>query len=168
MRKFRYGIIAVIILLDQIVKLLVRNNMQIGDSIPIIGDFFSISYVSNTGGAMSSFEGNHLLLVVLPIVAIVFAVIYMEKHREAHCSLMLAIVLITGGGIGNLIDRLVFGYVTDFLDFTSIPLWDWVFNIADIAICVGCFVLMLYVLVFDKPDEPDKNTEVAGDADKQI
>lgn len=163
LRKYRYVIVAAIILLDQIAKVLVRNNMQIGDSIPVLGNFFSLTYVSNIGGAMSSFEGNIVLLVFLPIAAIAFAVFYMEKHAEAHWTLTAAIVLIASGGIGNLIDRLIFGYVTDFLDFTSIPFWNWVFNIADIAICVGCAVLVLYVLAFDKSE---KKTEVAGDADE--
>lgn len=165
MRSFRYVIIAVLIAADQITKLLIRSNMQVGDSIPVIDNFFSITFVTNTGGAMSSFEGNYILLVLLPIAAIVFALIYMEKHIDAHPTLLLAVVLIVGGGIGNLTDRLLFAYVTDFLDFTSIPFWNWVFNIADIAICVGCFILLLYVLVFDKPE---KKTEVADGADEHI
>ena len=56
---------------------------------------------------------------------------------------------IFAGAAGNLIDRVWQGYVTDFLDFTSLPLWNWVFNIADIAVCVGCFLIVLYIFKFD-------------------
>lgn len=170
MRRFRYIIIAAIIAADQIVKAVIRGNMQVGDSFSVIDNFFSITYVSNTGGAMSTFEGNTLLLVCLPIAAIIFAVFYMEKHLSAHITLPASLTLIVSGGIGNLIDRIVFGYVTDFLDFTSIPLWNWVFNIADIAICVGCFLLVLYVLFFDKPaNESEKKTakESVGTSEKE-
>lgn len=153
MRRFRYLIIALLIGLDQLTKLLVRDNMQIGDSIPLISDFFSLTYVSNRGGAMSSFEGNTLLLVCVPIIALIFALYYMEKHKAAHPALLAAIELVVAGGVGNLIDRLCFGYVTDFLDFTELPLWNWVFNVADIAICSGCFILILYVLFFDRSDK---------------
>ena len=95
------------------------------------------------------FEGSTLLLIAVPVLAMAAAVWYMEKHQAAHWSLILAIELIVGGGIGNLIDRVWQGYVTDFLNFTSLPLWNWVFNIADIAVCVGCFLIVLYIFKFD-------------------
>lgn len=170
MRRFRYLIIAAIIAADQLVKVVIRGGMQLGDSIPVIDNFFSITYVSNTGGAMSTFEGNTVLLVFLPIAAMVFAVFYMEKHLDSHITLAVSLSLIVSGGIGNLIDRIIFGYVTDFLDFTSIPFWNWVFNIADIAICVGCFILVLYVLFFDKSaNESEKKTakEAAGKSENE-
>ena len=113
MRKFRYLIIALIILADQAAKLAVRCNMQVGESIPVIKNFFSITHISNSGGALSIFEGNTLLLIAVPVLAMAAAVWYMEKHQTAHWSLILAIELIVGGGIGNLIDRVWQGYVTD-------------------------------------------------------
>lgn len=153
MRKFRYCIIVAIILVDQAAKLLVRNTMQIGESFSVIGDFFKITHISNTGGAMSLFEGNLLLLTALPIAAMAAAVWYMEKHPKAHWTLLLAIEMIVSGGIGNLIDRIWKGSVTDFLDFTAIPGWEWIFNIADIAVCAGCLLLVIYIFKFDKPEE---------------
>ena len=142
MRKFRYCIIAAIILVDQAAKLLVRNTMQIGESFSIIGDFFKITHISNTGGA-------------IPIAAMAAALWYMEKHPKAHWTLLLAIEMIVSGGIGNLIDRIWKGSVTDFLDFTAIPGWEWIFNIADIAVCAGCLLLVLYIFKFDKSEDED-------------
>ena len=91
MRKFRYLIIALIILADQAAKLAVRCNMQVGESIPVIKNFFSITHISNSGGALSIFEGNTLLLIAVPVLAMAAAVWYMEKHQTAHWSLILAI-----------------------------------------------------------------------------
>ncbi len=159
MRKFRYCIIAAIILVDQAAKLIVRNTMQIGESFSVIGDFFKITHISNTGGAMSLFEGNLLLLTALPVAAMAAAVWYMEKHPKAHWTLLLAIEMIVSGGIGNLIDRIWKGSVTDFLDFTAIPGWEWIFNIADIAVCAGCLLLVVYIFKFDKSED-------ANDADR--
>ena len=153
MRKFRYCIMAAIILLDQATKLLIRNTMQIGESFSVIGDFFKITHISNTGGAMSLFEGNLVLLTALPAAAMAAAVWYMEKHPKAHWTLFLGIEMIVSGGIGNLIDRIWKGSVTDFLDFTAIPGWEWIFNIADIAVCAGCLLLVIYIFKFDKPEE---------------
>ncbi len=156
MRKFRYLIIVAIILADQLTKLAVRSNMQVGESIPVIKGFFSITHISNSGGAMSMFEGSTFLLIAVPVLAMAAALWYIEKHPKAHFTLALAIELIVGGGVGNLIDRVWQGYVTDFLDFTSLPLWDWIFNVADIAVCVGCFLIILYMFAFDKTSE-EKN-----------
>lgn len=162
MRRFRYAIVAVVIFADQIVKFLVRNGMKVGDSIPVIDNFFSITYVTNTGGAMSSFEGNIFLLIAIPIVAVIFAAVYIEKHHRIQNMLLLSVLLIIAGGVGNLIDRIMFGFVTDFLDFTSLPFWNWVFNIADIAICLGCFLLIIYVLFLDKSQEKSEDGNAAA------
>lgn len=163
MRKFRYLIIVAIIALDQATKFAVRANLQIGESIRVIRNFFSITHISNYGGALSMFEHNTFLLIGIPLVAMITAVWYIEKHKDAHWTLTVAIELIVAGGVGNLIDRISQGYVTDFLDFTSLPLWDWIFNIADIAVCVGCFLLVLYIFKFDRPlAKPDENKSEAN------
>ena len=156
MRKVRYPIIAAIILADQLTKFAVRNNMKVGESISVIEGFFSLTHISNSGGALSMFEGSTFLLIAVPVLAMAAALWYMEKHPKAHWTLTLAIEFIVGGGVGNLIDRIWQGYVTDFLDFTSLPFWNWIFNIADIAVCAGCLLIILYIFAFDKTSE-EKN-----------
>ena len=148
--------IAAIILADQLTKFAIRSSMQVGESIPVIKGFFSITHISNSGGALSMFEGCTVLLIGVPVFAMAAALWYMEKHPQAHPTLTLAIELIVGGGVGNLIDRVWQGYVTDFLDFTALPLWNWIFNLADIAVCLGCFLIILYIFAFDKTPE-EKN-----------
>lgn len=137
--------IAVIILLDQIVKLAVRAFMYVGESIPVIENFLHLTYVQNTGAAFSLFSGSGFMLIVIPMAALAVAIWYMEKHKNAHWTLTLSLILIISGGLGNLIDRLCLGYVTDMIDF---KIWSPVFNVADIAVCVGAGFLILYTLAF--------------------
>ncbi len=154
MRVKRCLIIVALILADQLSKIAIKANLEVGESVPVIGEFFKLSHINNYGAALSMFQNDTLLLIAIPVIAMVAAIWYMEKHSDSHWSLALAIELIVAGGIGNLIDRVTQGYVTDFLDFTAyIPFWNWIFNVADIAVCVGCFLLVLYLFFFDKPEE---------------
>lgn len=148
-----------IIVLDQIIKVLIRNTMYIGESLPVIKEVFHITYVQNRGGAFSILSGQGLILTVVPLAAIIFAIWYMEKHLSEHWSLFLSLSLIIGGGIGNLIDRILLGFVTDMIDFWFFP----VFNIADIAVCVGAGFLILYTLIFSEDDAAKKSGSGSGE-----
>ena len=149
MKKIRYLVILGVLLTDHLVKLLVRSTMYCGQTIPVIGGIFSITYVQNRGAAFSLFTGRGKMIMVITFIALCIAVWYMEKHKNSHWTLLLSLELIIAGGVGNLIDRAVRGYVTDMFDMHFFP----VFNVADIALCVGCGFLILYMFVFDKPDE---------------
>ena len=149
MKKIRYLVILGVLLTDHLVKLLVRSTMYCGQTILVIGGIFSITYVQNRGAAFSLFTGRGKMIMVITFIALCIAVWYMEKHKNSHWTLLLSLELIIAGGVGNLIDRAVRGYVTDMFDMHFFP----VFNVADIAICVGCGFLILYMFVFDKPDE---------------
>ena len=145
MKKFRYVLVVGIILLDQAVKLLVRTAMYVGQSFPVLADFFHITYVQNRGAAFSILSGKFLLLVGVPAAAVIFALWYMEKHIDCHWTLMLSLCLIISGGIGNLIDRVFMGFVTDMFDFGFFP----VFNVADICVVAGCGLMIVYLIVFE-------------------
>lgn len=138
-----------ILLADQITKGCIRGTMYVGESYPIINDFFNITYVQNRGGAFSILSGQGLILILIPAAAIAFAIWYMEKNLQEHWTLLLSLCLIISGGLGNLIDRVFFGFVTDMLDFEFWP----VFNVADIAVCVGAGLLVLYTFVFSEKKE---------------
>ena len=144
-------------LLDQIVKYAVRAGMELGETIPVIKDVFHLTYVQNRGAAFNMFDGMQGFLTIVPLIALAFGVWYMEKHLEEHGSQLLALILIISGGVGNLIDRICLGFVTDLFDcrFIDFP----VFNIADIAICTGCFLLIVFILFFDKPNQGEKADE---------
>ena len=149
MKKVRYLVILGVLLIDYLVKLLVRCTMYCGQTIPVIDGIFSITYVQNRGAAFSLFTGRGPMIMTVTFVALWLASWYMERHKNDHWTLLLSLELIISGGVGNLLDRAVNGFVTDMFDIHFFP----VFNIADIAICTGCGFLILYMFFFDKPDD---------------
>ena len=143
---YYFLIIIAVVILDQIIKNFVVDTMALYESIPVLQDIFHITYIHNTGAAFSIMEGKISVLILLPLFMIIAAVIFMLiMRKKGHPLLMTSVALIAGGGIGNLIDRIALGYVVDYLDFCVFP----IFNLADIAVCVGCGLLILYVLFFD-------------------
>ena len=149
MKKVRYLVILGVLLIDYLVKLLVRCTMYCGQTIPVIDGILSITYVQNRGAAFSLFTGRGPMIMTVTFVALCLAAWYMERHKNDHWTLLLSLEFIISGGVGNLLDRAVNGFVTDMFDIHFFP----VFNIADIAICTGCGFLILYMFFFDKPDE---------------
>ncbi len=151
-----YLIMAVIVAVDQAVKYIVDTKLAVGESLPVVSKIFHITYVQNRGAAFSTFMGQRIMLIIFPIVLIAALAFYYYKFgKNEHWTLRLAISFIVAGGIGNLIDRLVRGFVVDMFDFIVWP----VFNVADIAVCTGCGVLLLYVIFFDKSEKPEKCDE---------
>ena len=132
--------------LDRVVKTAVDNGMQPGDTIPVVGDFFHITYVQNTGAAFSMLQGHPLLLIILPGILICIALLYMLVNSKTMKPIFLiSLALICGGGLGNLTDRFAYGHVIDMFDFGFFP----VFNVADIAVVVGCGLLVIYLVVYE-------------------
>jgi len=128
--------------------------MALYESIPVIQDVFHITYIHNTGAAFSIMAGQISLLILLPLFMIIAAVVFMfVMRKKGHPMLMTSVALIAGGGVGNLIDRMMLGYVVDYLDFRVFP----IFNLADIAVCIGCGLLILYVLFFDGKQKDERN-----------
>lgn len=148
--------ILLLILLDQILKSLVYKQMVVGQSFPVISKILSFTYVQNTGAAFSSFSNATKWLTfftfVLLCAVIVYVVIYHEKTTKLE---RISLTLVLAGGFGNLIDRIRFGYVVDFIDFHFWP----VFNFADILICVGCGLL---VIALFRPEKSLKKEDYKG------
>lgn len=146
---YYYLIIAAVIALDQFVKHAIVSVMAQGESIPVVNQVFHITYIQNTGAAFSLMEGFRVLLIVLPVVIALAAMGFIFlKRKVAHPLLLTSLAFICGGGLGNAIDRATLGYVVDYLDFRVFP----IFNIADIFVCLGCGLLLLYVIVVDRKD----------------
>ena len=138
------AIIFLVVAIDQVSKYLVRTYMSPGDSIALIGDWFRLLYVRNTGTAFSMFAGNRMITIVLTSVLVVMCLIYIwGEYRRGEKTLAKFVTLIFAGGLSNLIDRYRFGYVTD-----MISCWNFaVFNVADIAVTCGCALTVLYIMV---------------------
>lgn len=143
---FYYGIVALIVCSDQLVKWVVVDQIPLFDRIPLIDGVLTLTNIRNTGAAYNLFSQMHWLLVVFPGLVMVLGLIFIAlKHKTANGFLMTSISMIIGGGLGNLIDRIHKGYVVDFLDIRVIP----VFNVADICITVGCCMLFVYLIFMD-------------------
>ncbi|NLY87418.1 MAG: signal peptidase II [Clostridiales bacterium] len=150
-------IAAVIIVLDQLTKFIVRTGLNPGEKIYIIGEWFSITFVKNTGAAFSMFAGNKFVTIALTsalILACLIFIIY-EIKDDGSRFLSICLTFILAGGIGNLMDRVIRGYVTDMLSFGSFP----VFNVADIFVTCGCFLTVIYIMFLNKEKTSTSNSD---------
>jgi signal peptidase II len=132
-----------LLIADQAVKHLVRTTMVQGQSIPIIENIFHITYIENPGAAFGILANQRMLFLILTAV-IVGVMIYLYcslSNKKSLTAVSLGIVV--SGAIGNFIDRFMQGTVTDFLDFRIWP----IFNIADIAICVGLALICYFIII---------------------
>ena len=146
----------IVLLLDQLVKITVINNMNLFDSINIINDFLSITYVRNTGAAWSILSGSTLLLILISIIALVAIYLYFIKDKKLNKLENISYGLLMGGILGNLIDRIIYGYVIDYLDFRIINYDFPIFNIADICIVIS-IILIGITLIVGEVNERNKN-----------
>lgn len=127
-----------ICLLDQVSKVFVSSLVVKGNSVPVIKNFFHITLVNNTGAAFGILRSYPHLFILIAFFAAGFIICYLKKSRAIGISKKTAFYFILGGIFGNLIDRIRFGYVIDFVDFRIWP----VFNIADTFITVGAIMLL--------------------------
>lgn len=133
----------IVLLIDQIVKLLIKTNMSLNEEISIIPNFFSIQYLKNTGAAFSILENQTILLAITSIICISVIIYYLKKEENLTTTMYLSFGLVLGGILGNLIDRIVYQGVIDFLSFQIFNYNFPVFNIADIGITIGVLLLII-------------------------
>lgn len=137
-------IISIILLcIDQIAKLLVVNLLTKTDSIAIIKNFFYLTYINNDGAAFSILVGKRIFLILVAIIVIIMLIHYIKKNNIQNKLELVSISLIIGGSLGNLMDRVVRGYVIDFLDFKIFNYNFPIFNLADTFIVIGVILLLL-------------------------
>lgn len=137
MKRLPYLIATFVFFIDQITKTFILQNFSYLESKVIIPNFFSITYVKNTGGAFSIFSDNVFLFVIIGICAFITLIFYMNRQGLLDFGNSLVWGSIIGGLLGNLIDRIIHKGVIDFIDFTFGSYHYPVFNIADIAIVLG-------------------------------
>ncbi|MAG91049.1 signal peptidase II [Candidatus Woesearchaeota archaeon] len=134
----------IVILLDQITKLLIKTNFKLNQSLPIIENILHLTYVTNTGSAFGLFKGFNLFFVIFSIIVIIAIFYFINKIKNNEKLIQYSVGLLLAGTIGNLIDRILHGSVIDFIDFRIWP----VFNIADSSITIG--VILLIILLWEK------------------
>ncbi|MBO7299679.1 MAG: signal peptidase II [Kiritimatiellae bacterium] len=152
-------IAGIVILIDQITKLVVTKFMELHESIPVIPDLFNLCLVHNDGAAWGMLSGQRFLLILLPLIVCLFLWFSRKDIMKGTTLEKVFIGLFLGGMFGNLIDRVFLGYVVDFLDFywenNHFP----AFNIADSAICISVFVYILNCIINSKKDKNIRQCE---------
>lgn len=174
---------ALVIIADQITKFLVKGvdlpsigiviqGMDVGQSVPVLGDFLRITFIENPGMAFGIEVGGKFFLTLFSIVASAGILLYIYITRNESKIFRVSLALILGGAVGNLIDRvfygvlygdapLFYGKVVDFIDvdFFNINFWNfhltrfWVFNIADASVTIGVLMMLLFHRTLSKDDD---------------
>lgn len=147
-----YGFALVVIILDQLTKAWIIGGVslhQIGQ-IPVLPPILNFSWVENTGVSFGLFGGGEARWGLTIFSIVVSAGLAWWALRADRRLLITAIGLVMGGALGNVIDRVRFGYVVDFIDFSGTGVFPWVFNIADSAITVGVVLLIIDSLVSER------------------
>lgn len=164
---YAYAILAVLLVIgDQLTKLAVRAGIPLGGSVPFIPGVLELTYVQNTGAAFSILRSHTWLLTLTSAVVVLVICYLIVKGFFKNALGRWAAMLVLAGGMGNLIDRAVFGCVTDMLKTTFIDFP--VFNVADCCITVGVPLLFLYVLLYvgrdeKKEDKADESAQLPSD-----
>ena len=138
-------IIAATVWLDQLTKWLAVTFLQGNPSVPIIPEVFQLTYLENPGAAFGMLQNNRWVFLIVSTVGIIAVYLYLAIKRPSSRLLCLALSFIVGGGIGNMIDRTLLGYVVDMIDFRLINFA--VFNVADSFVCVGAGLMVLYLIL---------------------
>ena len=160
------AVIAAVIGLDQLTKWLTVVNLEEYESFPVWQDVFHFTYVKNTGMAFGMLKDHRWVFMVFSTIAIVALIVYLFRFRPESRWMQVSMAMIIGGGIGNMIDRVFWGYVVDFIDVTLINFA--VFNIADSFVCIGAGIMILCLvldLIKEIKLEKAKNAEEQNHAD---
>ncbi len=145
------------VVLDQFSKWVVVKTIPINDSIIVVPDFFSLTHVRNTGAAFGILSNQRWIFMVFTSIVIIVSVALLISKKVVNPWGILAFSLIIGGGIGNMIDRIFLGEVIDFFAFNFWGYQFAVFNVADIFVCCGTFLLAFYIF-FSKDFDSKKKT----------
>lgn len=163
-RKLQWllAISGLMIALDQVTKVYVHTTFTLGESIPVIKNFFNITYVRNFGAAFGFLAESHptfreIFFLSMPPIALLVILKLLKDTKDEDQLQIISLSLIFGGAIGNYIDRIRFRYVIDFLDFHINNRYSWpAFNIADSAIVIGVGILLLIMFLERKQIQEKK------------
>lgn len=141
---------------DQVIKYFISVNLKPIGSVTLINNILDFTYVENRGVAFGMFSGMRWIFIVLTALLIFAIIIYMFIKKPKSKLFYVCVALIVGGGIGNLIDRIFYGYV---IDYISLSFFEPVCNFADYCITIGTVLLVIYVLFFSKDFNEQKKVK---------
>lgn len=148
-----FFIVCFIVLIDQISKnYIYQNKVQYESPVPIIDGIINFTYLENTGiafGLFSNMEASSIFFIVLPIIITFYLISLLQDKEFQSNSSQISLLLIIGGAIGNIIDRIFRGYVVDFIQF-DIDIFPYVFNIADSSVTIGLLFLLCSSIIVQR------------------
>lgn len=156
-REKIYSIACVLLMIDQGIKLLVRSKLPILGEVTVIPNFFSIYHIENKGAAFSMFSGATIVLIVISVLVLAFLHYYVLTEEKMTKWRIFSLGIVIGGIVGNLVDRLLYGAVIDYLSFDLFGYGFPVFNMADIGITVGFVILAIGILRRDSNEFGDSS-----------
>lgn len=142
--KRLYIIAFMAFILDFVCKFIITHILSFNDSIMVIKNFFYISLVKNTGGAFSIFTGSTFLLIVISFLILLGIFTYIYRNNIKNRVSLIGFGLLIGGAMGNLFDRIYYGYVIDYLDFKFFGYGYPIFNLADSFVVIGAIILLFF------------------------
>ncbi|MEW9501376.1 signal peptidase II [Jeotgalibacillus marinus] len=149
-----YLMALLIIIFDQITKLFVVRNMELGESISVVEDFFYITSHRNTGAALGILEGQMWLFYIVTVAVIIGILYYFHRYAKGNALFSVSLMVILGGAFGNFIDRVYRQEVVDFIQFTF---FNFIFNIADAALTIGVVLLLIQMILEEVQEKRNKN-----------
>ncbi|MBQ2726310.1 MAG: signal peptidase II [Clostridia bacterium] len=158
-------IIAFIIAADQLTKVWASSVLTEITTMPVIEDVFHFTYVENRGAAFGMLADHRWIFMILSVLGIGALFLWMLFDKSLTKPMKVILAMIIGGGIGNMIDRIMLGYVVDFIDCRFIDFY--VFNVADSFVTVGCFLFVILIGVTElKELKNKKKSEAGGESDE--
>lgn len=167
-----------VFLLDQATKWIIKTRIPVGDTIPVLGDFFSIASIRNRGAAFGILQGQQLFFLVITVLFLIGISYYLYRmHKEGAKWSAVGLSMLLGGAVGNFLDRLIAGEVVDFFRFDfrfnlfgfQVDYMYPIFNVADIGIVLGAIIVLIHTFVLwrregkDAKPAPEKAEDAAND-----
>ena len=143
----------IILAIDQLTKFLVASRMELGESIPVLGEYFKITSHRNSGAAWGMFEGRMAFFYIITLVVLVFLFYFYKTEAKNNLLMQVGITLLMAGALGNFIDRLLFQEVVDFFDVLLITYDFPIFNVADSVLTIGVILLLIEVFITGRGKE---------------
>lgn len=152
----RVLLIFIVFLIDQVSKIIVMNSISLNKSIDVVKNFFRITYTHNDGAAFGFFGGKTIFIVFVSLIVLLYLLYELFIKKNKSFVLNIGNIFLIGGLLGNLVDRLYFGYVRDFLDFKLFGYEAPIFNLGDTAIVIGA-ILFFVGAIMEEKYERDNN-----------
>ncbi len=150
-------LIVLSVVADQVTKYLVLANIAMYEEVPVLPGIVHLTYIENKGAAFGMLANNRWVFLVISTLAIVAFIFYIIKYKPENSLLRVSLSFVIGGGIGNMIDRCFRGSVVDMIEVEFIDFY--VFNVADAFVCVGCGLMVLYIILEEIKEAKAKKSE---------